>query len=80
VHGLVFTGGVGEGSAVVRARAAAGLAFLGVTVDPERNAGVAGDDVEISAGDAAVRTVVVHAREDIEIAAAARQLLRRDRP
>jgi acetate kinase len=79
MDGLVFTGGVGEGSAVVRALAAAGLAFLGVAIDPGSNNTVADDDVEISAGDAAVRTVVVHAREDIEIAAAARQIVRPDR-
>jgi acetate kinase len=76
VEGLVFTGGVGERSVAVRQLAAAGLGFLGVRIDPERNNGVGDDDVEISAGDAAVRTVVVHAREDIEIAAAARQCLR----
>ena len=35
---LVFTGGVGERAAPIRARAAAGLAFLGVALDPEANA------------------------------------------
>jgi acetate kinase len=34
---LVFTGGVGEHSPVVRARTAAGLGFLGVSLDEERN-------------------------------------------
>ena len=34
---LVFTGGVGENSAAVRARACAAAAFLGVELDPERN-------------------------------------------
>ncbi len=36
---LVFTGGVGERSAPIRARAADGLGFLGVGVDRARNAG-----------------------------------------
>jgi acetate kinase len=62
---LVFTGGVGERSAEIRAEAAARLAFLGVAVD----ASIAGDgDREISAGEAPVRTLVITAREDLEIA------------
>src|SRR5256886_6841542 len=36
---LVFTGGVGENSTVVRSEAAAGLGFLGVRPDAGRNAG-----------------------------------------
>jgi acetate kinase len=76
VDGLVFTGGVGERSAEVRRLAAGGLDFLGVAIDPRRNGNVTDDDMEISAGRVPVRTVVVHAREDIEIAAAARQCLR----
>ena len=71
---LVFTGGVGEGSAVVRAGAAAGLRFLGVDVDDRRNADPAGD-TDISTGDAAVRTLVVRAREDLEIARGVRAAL-----
>ena len=64
---LVFTGGVGERSAPVRAAAAAGLGFLGIALDPERNA-TAGGDTDIGAEGAAVRTLVVEAREDLEIA------------
>ena len=45
---LVFTGGVGENSPEVRARAAAGLAFLGVELD-ERVNGDADGDVLIAA-------------------------------
>jgi acetate kinase len=35
---LVFAGGIGERSAPIRARICAGLAFLGVRIDPGRNA------------------------------------------
>jgi acetate kinase len=35
---LVFTGGIGENSAVVRSRVLAHLSFLGLTEDPEANA------------------------------------------
>jgi len=71
---LVFTGGVGERSAEIRGRAADGLRWLGVAVDAARNAGVS-EDAEISAPGAAVRTVVVHAREDVEIARETRHVL-----
>ena len=71
---LVFTGGVGEHSARVRADAADGLAFLGVALDPERNAATTAD-ADISAGGAAVRTLVVTAREDLEIAHQVRAVL-----
>ena len=80
---LVFTGGVGENSAEIRARAAGGLAFLGVAVDESRNtlgadtrrASGEGDDWEITAPDAKARTFVIAAREDKRIAAEVRALL-----
>jgi acetate kinase len=65
---LVFTGGVGEHSALVRRRAADGLAFLGVDVDDQRNGAGTPVDREISAAGAAVRTLVIAAREDLEMA------------
>ena len=71
---LVFTGGVGERSAEVRGPAADGLAYLGVAVDAARNAGADGD-VEITGAGASVRTVVIHAREDVQIARETRRVL-----
>jgi acetate kinase len=64
---LVFTGGIGEHQAETRAEAAAGLGFLGVAVDAGRNA-AARPDCDISSPGAPVRTLVIAAREDIEIA------------
>jgi len=82
---LVFTGGVGENSPEIRSRAAAGLAFLGAAVDEDRNildksarARVSpgtGEDWEISAPGAAVRTFVIAAREDKQIAEEVRSLV-----
>jgi acetate kinase len=72
---LVFTGGVGEHSAAVRAQAAAGLAFLGVALDEERNRETR-TDTEIGAARALVQTLVLTAREDLEIARQVRALLR----
>lgn len=64
---LVFTGGVGEHSPVVRAAAADGLGYLGVRLDASRN-DTAVPDADIGAAGAAVRAVVIEAREDVEIA------------
>lgn len=71
---LVFTGGVGERAPVVRARAAEGLQFLGVEVDSAANRATS-DDGEIGPARASVRTVLIHAREDLEIAHHVRRLL-----
>jgi acetate kinase len=74
---LVFTGGVGENSPEIRHRAAAGLGFLGITVDEARDAAdAAADDREITAQGARVRTFVIAAREDKQIAAEVRSVLR----
>jgi acetate kinase len=76
IDALVFTGGVGERSPVVRRRAAAGLSFLGVSLDEARNdAGLT--DAQIGAAGADVRVLVVAAREDIEIAGQVRTVLSR---
>ena len=72
---LVFTGGIGEHQPPVRAEAAAGLGFLGVAIDPARNDEATGGDTEISAASARVRTLVITAREDIEIARQVREAL-----
>jgi acetate kinase len=71
---LVFTGGVGEHSALLRARAADGLRFLGVSLDPERNQSGAADR-EIGAAGCRVSVFVVAAREDLEIAAQVRSVM-----
>jgi acetate kinase len=69
---IAFTGGVGERSPAIRARAADGLGFLGVVLDPVVNLAAVGGtgepDRDVSAPGAAVRTFVVPAREDVEIA------------
>ena len=71
---LVFTGGVGEHAPDIRRWAAAGLSFLGVSVDGDRN-GSADGDTEITDPGAPVRTFVIAAREDLEIARQVREIL-----
>jgi acetate kinase len=60
----------------VRSAAAAGLGFLGVSLDEDRNAAASGD-ADVSASRAAARTVVVRAREDLEIVRQVRGVLAR---
>ena len=73
---LVFTAGVGENSPEVRGAACDNLAFLGVRLDQEKNAQSPLDkDKDVSAPDAAVRVLLIHAQEDWMIARACWNLL-----
>ena len=63
---VVFTGGVGENSAAIREWVAERLSWLGVEIDGDRNA-VAEPDCDISKRSAEVRSVVIAAREDLQM-------------
>jgi acetate kinase len=71
---LVFTAGVGEHSAPVRAAVCERLDYLGVALDRDANES-AQPDATISAPGSPVRVVVVRAREDVVAARATRELL-----
>lgn len=74
IDALVFTAGVGEGSASVRRDVCRRLGFLGAELDIEANA-AAVPDVDVNAQGAAVRIVVLQAREDVVAARAAAAVL-----
>jgi acetate kinase len=77
LHGLdalVFTAGVGERSATVRAAVCERLSFLGVRLDPAANA-AAVPDADVSAPGSPVRVLVIQAREDLVIAEEVRRVL-----
>lgn len=74
---LVFTGGVGENSSIIRSETCAALGWLGVDLEEHANASISGADAVVSSTSATVPTVVVHAREELVIAAACRRLLAR---
>jgi acetate kinase len=69
---LVFTGGIGERAAPVRAEICDGLGHLGVRLDPARNA-AHDDPLSAPGGGCAVR--VVPTREDLMIARHSRAVL-----
>jgi acetate kinase len=74
IDALVFTGGVGEHAPAIRMRAAIGAAFIGVRLEAAANDRATGD-ADITAPGASVRTLVLRAREDLEMVRQARQTL-----
>ena len=79
---LVFTAGIGENAPVVRARCVADLAWLGLRIDKDANDRALGVDADITdraAASLAPRVLVIHAQEDVEMAAEAAELLQSDR-
>jgi acetate kinase len=67
IDAIVFTAGVGENAPEIRAAVCENFAFMGVKVDPVKNA-KSPSDADISAPDATVRILVIHAQEDWMIA------------
>jgi acetate kinase len=74
---VVFTGGVGENSPAIRSETCRGLGWMGVAIDEGANNRVEAD-ADLSQRGAALRTLVVRAREDLEIAGQCRRLLGTD--
>jgi acetate kinase len=70
---LIFTAGIGENSAEVRAAACAPFDFLGLRLDPAKNLASPGD-LDISRSDSAVRVLVLRAQEDWAIAKQCRRI------
>ena len=63
---LVFAGGIGENSPLVRERSCAGLEFMGIKLSPERNEG-RGEKL-ISADDSKVAVFSIQTKEELVIA------------
>jgi acetate kinase len=76
---VVFTGGIGQGSAEVRALALQGLECMGVVLDAERNRDARGFDevCRVSADDSKVAALVVPADEERMMAREALRTLSR---
>ena len=74
IEALVFTAGIGENARGLRARICDGLGFLGIAIDPVRNAA---NEREISPPGAGVRVLVLPTDEEAIIARHVVGLLRR---
>lgn len=79
VDALVFSAGVGENAALIRALACEGLEGLGVRLDPDMNARIGDWPREIQAQGAPLRILVIHTDEEREIARQALALIKAGR-
>jgi acetate kinase len=65
---VVFTGGIGENDARLRAQVCAGLDALGIELDSDKNSGQGGDTFAIHRDGSLVSILVVPTDEEFEIA------------
>jgi acetate kinase len=65
---VVFTGGIGENAPSIRERSLRGLEFMGVRVDPARNAAAIGREADVAPDGAPVRVLVIPTNEELIIA------------
>jgi acetate kinase len=68
VDALVFTGGVGENSDIVRQRCLEGMDLLGYALDLDKNAGTRGVEIDLSRPESRSRVLVVPTNEELMIA------------
>ena len=73
---IVFTGGVGENSFELREQTCAGLEFMGVDFDAEKNRGVRAKDMVLSRPESKVKVVVFQTNEELVIATDTYNLLK----
>ena len=67
VDAVIFTAGVGENGIGNRANIVKGLEFMGIKMDAEKNK-VRGEETDVSAADATVRTLIIPTNEELMIA------------
>jgi len=72
---IVFTAGVGENQAGMRADVCKGMEWMGVKIDEAKNATIHGEEAVISAADSKVTVVVVPTDEELMIATDTMNLL-----
>lgn len=73
---LVFTGGIGENAAGLRQRICAGLEFLSIALDPDKNSNPV-PDCRIERHDATVACLVLAAQEELVVGREVYRLLGR---
>jgi acetate kinase len=75
----VFTAGIGENNAWLRAEICRGLADLGLVLDPTRNAS-APPETDLAANNSRTRVLVIPANEELVVAREAARLIASRRP
>jgi acetate kinase len=75
---LVFTAGIGENRAALRAEICANMDQLGILLDPEKNAATLATEAIISASSSRVKVMVVPANEELVVARETKRWLERN--
>jgi acetate kinase len=78
VNIIVFTGGIGENSALVRAEVCKGLTFMGVEFDMSKNESTKGKETIISNPHSKVKTVVIPTNEELVIALDTEEIVKKN--
>ena len=79
VDAIVFTGGIGENSPVVREKTTRALGFMGIHIDQMLNDTARGrGDIDISTDDASVRILVIPTNEERMIARDTEEVVTRE--
>jgi acetate kinase len=68
VDAVVFTAGIGENAPDIRYGACKDLGFMGISIDPYRNAAAIGTEAIISDDDSPVKVLVIPTKEELVIA------------
>lgn len=74
IDAVVFTAGIGENTSCIRKASVEGLEFMGIKIDDEKNK-VRGQEMDISAEGAKVRTLVIPTNEELMIALDTKRLV-----
>ena len=74
VDAIVFTAGIGENDGDLRENVCESLGFMGVAIDTEKNK-IRGEEVEITAPGATVRTFIIPTNEELMIARDTKELV-----
>jgi len=72
---VVFTAGIGENNALVRSKVLEDMEFLGISIDWEKNE-IIGKEIDVSAPDSKVKTLVIPTNEELAIARETQKLLK----
>ncbi|HLA40140.1 MAG TPA: acetate kinase, partial [Candidatus Glassbacteria bacterium] len=68
LDGLIFTGGIGENAAFIRAGCCEGLAHLGLELDPAKNRGPREGEIALEKRNSGGKILIIPTNEELEIA------------
>jgi acetate kinase len=77
IDALIFTGGIGENSSIIRKKVADSFAFLGLKIDASKNKSQSSEDRELSTPKSLVKVLLIHTQENFEIAKECAQVVKK---